>query len=360
MNTELAHIIDAQYSVIPSDSAGPMGVLQTAQSLVQWMSANATGPSYISNIQGRQYPRVEWWTAAGAALGLFPFEVSCVRHDRQDGYLYEAAVEIRKGNMVVGRGSAICTTDEKRWGLADEYAVRSMAITRATGKAYRLGLSFLAVMSGLEATPAEEVPPGGFDRVAPNRASPQVTARTEAGRPIAPTPGREAGRGGIYVTGVEEFTGETNGKLWTKYTVTLSDGQVASTFDATMGAYAQECADQQLPVEAKIRPASNPKFKPSLESITESIGAATSPASQQATPTNPVDTTIRSVDQRNSGDGVVYVAVTDAGRFGTTDAALGAQLILMQDKLASLEWAGDERGMKLLRVLDIDASDLPF
>jgi hypothetical protein len=33
-----------------------------------------------------------------------------------------------------------------------------MSITRASGKAYRIPLSFLAVMAGLEVTPAEEMP----------------------------------------------------------------------------------------------------------------------------------------------------------------------------------------------------------
>ena len=39
-----------------------------------------------------------------------------------------------------------------------------MAITRASGKAYRIPLSFLAVMAGLEATPAEEIPVVGHSR----------------------------------------------------------------------------------------------------------------------------------------------------------------------------------------------------
>ena len=34
-----------------------------------------------------------------------------------------------------------------------------MAITRASWKSYRIPLSFLAVMAGLEVTPAEEMPP---------------------------------------------------------------------------------------------------------------------------------------------------------------------------------------------------------
>ena len=53
----------------------------------------------------------------------------------------------------------MCSNREERWRNADEYAIKSMSITRASGKAYRIPLSFLAVMAGLEVTPAEEMPP---------------------------------------------------------------------------------------------------------------------------------------------------------------------------------------------------------
>jgi len=38
-----------------------------------------------------------------------------------------------------------------------------MAITRATAKAYRIGLSFLATFAGLEPTPAEEITQNDFE-----------------------------------------------------------------------------------------------------------------------------------------------------------------------------------------------------
>lgn len=46
--------------------------------------------------------------------------------------------------------------------------MRSMAVTRATGKAFRLGFSWVMVMAGYSPTPAEEMPPENEDRpVAP-------------------------------------------------------------------------------------------------------------------------------------------------------------------------------------------------
>jgi hypothetical protein len=48
--------------------------------------------------------------------------------------------------------------DERTWSQRDAYARRSMAITRATGKAFRLGFSWIMTLAGYEPTPWEEMP----------------------------------------------------------------------------------------------------------------------------------------------------------------------------------------------------------
>ena len=143
----------------------PMAQFANAETVVGYMADKCKGPRFLSNIQGRSYPRVEWWTTVGFALGLSPLEVSNVRLDREGQIVYEAVVEVQRMNdgMIISRGSALCSSEESAWGNRDEYAIKSMAATRATGKAYRIGLSFLAVMAGVEPTPADEVPPQGFD-----------------------------------------------------------------------------------------------------------------------------------------------------------------------------------------------------
>lgn len=110
-----------------------------------------------TSIQGKDYVRVEGWTTLGSMLGFLPREVSV--HEHSDGS-YEAKVELYslKTGQVVGQASALCSIDEKRWGNADKFARRSMAITRATGKAYRLGFSWIMTLAGYEPTPAEEMP----------------------------------------------------------------------------------------------------------------------------------------------------------------------------------------------------------
>ena len=132
------------------------------------------------NIQGREYVKVDGWAAMGTILGLLPREVEVKELD--DGS-YEAKVELYsvKTGQVVGQGSALCGIDEKRWGNADRYARRSMAITRATGKAYRLGLSWVMSMAGYMPTPAEEMPiDGDYSEPAPAKSAPKAQQRKEA------------------------------------------------------------------------------------------------------------------------------------------------------------------------------------
>lgn len=139
----------------------PTAAIDKAEQLVGKMAEKCTGPDYIATIQGKEYPKVDWWTTVGASLGLFPREESIRLLDREGEVAYEATVGVYRGQELVTRASAICSDKEPTWSGRDEYAIRSMAITRATGKAFRLGLSFLPVMAGMEPTPAEEMPQGG-------------------------------------------------------------------------------------------------------------------------------------------------------------------------------------------------------
>lgn len=106
-------------------------------------------------IQGRHYVQVEGWTTLGVMLGVTAREVSTTE---QDG-IYTSIVElVRMGDgAVISRASAECG-EEKPWNSRPRYARRSMAQTRATGKACRLAFSWIMKLAGYEATPAEEMP----------------------------------------------------------------------------------------------------------------------------------------------------------------------------------------------------------
>ena len=139
-------------------SHDPEQAYREAQRLVNVVASRCSGPGYLVNIRGKQYPKIEWWTSVSASLGLFPRVLYSKRLDRDGEIAYEAKVEVHRNGQIIASGEAMCSNREDRWRNADEYAIKSMSITRASGKAYRIPLSFLAVMAGLEVTPAEEMP----------------------------------------------------------------------------------------------------------------------------------------------------------------------------------------------------------
>ena len=109
-----------------------------------------------TEIGGNRHVRAEGWALCGSMLNVYPREVEVNQHD--DG-TFEAVVELVNGRsgMVIGRGSAICGSDESTWKSRPRYARRSMAITRATSKAYKSAFSWVVSLAGYNATPAEEM-----------------------------------------------------------------------------------------------------------------------------------------------------------------------------------------------------------
>jgi hypothetical protein len=112
-----------------------------------------------SNIQGKQFVNVEGWGYAGAAIGLIPIITKVENVSTESEIKYLAVCEVR--NIVTGLpvsvGHALCSNKERSKRSFDEYAILSMAQTRAEGKAYRLLLGWLMKAAGFEATPAEEM-----------------------------------------------------------------------------------------------------------------------------------------------------------------------------------------------------------
>jgi hypothetical protein len=117
----------------------------------------------------RPYLKVEAWTTCGAMMGLFPK----VEYSRPGTFTYidpktnepvqysgweAGVVVVNTQGVELGRAEAQCTRGESNWKNRDDFALRSMAQTRAMGKALRMPLGWIAVLAGYEATPAEEMP----------------------------------------------------------------------------------------------------------------------------------------------------------------------------------------------------------
>lgn len=114
-------------------------------------------------IVGKNYVQVEGWQFAGSLMGLFPMVTEITNLSKDSEMKWQATVEIRniKTGEVVGRGFAICSNKENKKKTFDEYAILSMAQTRATGKAYRNLIGWVMKLAGYEGTPSEEMVKAG-------------------------------------------------------------------------------------------------------------------------------------------------------------------------------------------------------
>jgi hypothetical protein len=135
-------------------ASSPAEVIQRASDVATQLKAVVSRQGLISKISNREYPRCEAWTLLGTIVGVFP--VLCWTRKLENGW--EARVEARLASgAVVGAAEAECLKSEKNWSSRDDFALRSMAQTRATAKALRMPLGFVMTLAGYEATPAEEM-----------------------------------------------------------------------------------------------------------------------------------------------------------------------------------------------------------
>lgn len=121
---------------------------------------------HSSRIGGKVYVHVAGVTLIAACFGYHVREVGAVRIEVDGAGAWEATAEIVRGSdgMVVGRGSAICSDDEKEWGRRPMFARRAMASTRAAGRALRLFFGHALTMCGENvATVTREEMPDGDD-----------------------------------------------------------------------------------------------------------------------------------------------------------------------------------------------------
>ena len=139
------------------EATSPNDVVIRATGMAKTLADIITSRKLYTTINGKKYVQVEGWSTLGAMMGVLPREVEVYERENGD---FEATVELIRTSdcEVVGRASSIVSSDEKLWKGRERYARRSMAVTRATGKAYRLGFSWIMSLAGYEPTPAEEMP----------------------------------------------------------------------------------------------------------------------------------------------------------------------------------------------------------
>ena len=108
------------------------------------------------------YVLVEGWNTLGTMLGITPvtervepFEPLRQKSKKVKAFGYKATVSLYQN------GNKLCTAEavaDNNGFQTDEFAIYSMAQTRALGKAYRMALSWIVKLAGYEPTPYEEMP----------------------------------------------------------------------------------------------------------------------------------------------------------------------------------------------------------
>lgn len=136
-------------------NSDPVAILERSVQIADTLARFVRERKLTSTIQGREFVRMEGWTFLGSLLGVFPV---CVETTQIEGG-FEARVEAKtRDGAIVGAAVARCTRGEKTWSGRDDYALLSMAQTRATSKALRMPLGYIMQLAGFDPTPSEEMP----------------------------------------------------------------------------------------------------------------------------------------------------------------------------------------------------------
>lgn len=109
-------------------------------------------------INGKQYLEYGSWQTLGRFFGATAGVEWTKRIERNGIYQgYEARAIVIHNGVTISSAEASCLTAERNWASRDEFAVKSMAQTRACAKALRNGFGWVAEMAGYASTPLEEM-----------------------------------------------------------------------------------------------------------------------------------------------------------------------------------------------------------
>lgn len=155
----------------------PETVLAEAKQAAQSLQKILAGKDKKVMFNGEQYLELEDWETLGHFYGYSTKieSTNFVQFGDVIGYEASALLVNEHTGIVVGRAESMCLTDEENWGSVPVYEwknrekvkigekpkplfqLRSMAQTRASAKAFRHKLAWVAVLAGYKPTPAEEV-----------------------------------------------------------------------------------------------------------------------------------------------------------------------------------------------------------
>lgn len=183
VGTDLAIVDPVAGAIIRADD--PAEILQKATGIANVLAGLIKQQGLARNMGGRkEHVEVGGWQALGTMLGAFggqPLHAETQwTRPLPEGDGWEACVEIRTpGGVVVGRAEAMCDRSESKWRNRDNYAIRSMAETRAESRAFRRAAGWIVALAGYNPTPAEEMPDQGPAGPVAHNASPKAVQNAQ-------------------------------------------------------------------------------------------------------------------------------------------------------------------------------------
>jgi hypothetical protein len=178
---EDAGLVPAAPSATLFRTNDPAEVIARATAAADVLKNVLTRQGLTTRIGNKEHVNVEGWQTCGAMLG-----VSAVKEWVKpiawpaDEFLTDALRAVRGRGLVfgyessyaaqtfagqrIGAAEAACKRTEEKWLTSDDYALESMAQTRATSKAMSAVLRWIVTLAGYSGTPAEEMTGGGFQR----------------------------------------------------------------------------------------------------------------------------------------------------------------------------------------------------
>jgi hypothetical protein len=109
-------------------------------------------------INEKRYLFFEDWQTLGSFFGG-TVATEWVKPIERNGEIagYEARAIVLARGQTISAAEASCLREEKNWAKKEEFALKSMAQTRAGGKALRNAFGWVAELGGYSTTPAEEM-----------------------------------------------------------------------------------------------------------------------------------------------------------------------------------------------------------
>jgi len=180
----------------------PAEVLKRATATADALAPVLKAQNMAVRIGPKEHVVVEGWQTLGSMLGVTP--VGVWTRKLENGWEAKVNAQTLDGR-IIGSAESMCDRKEERWEKADEYAIRSMAQTRATSKALASVLRFVVTLAGFSGTPAEEMPAGGATRNAASHTTPASPKQIDfAKKLLGDAELSDEGRRAIWVWGSHE------------------------------------------------------------------------------------------------------------------------------------------------------------